>query len=468
MINYFIRSYGCQANVAESQAIANHLAFLGCQEVNCEALADLIVINTCAVREKAEQKLWSYLGRLADIKRKKPFLRIGIIGCVASYKKQEIYQRFDHVAFVFGAREDIAILHAYLADAVVHLETAKQLYDVQPTAPIHNHGQDRDVAGLVSHKGLSFRYPFQVQVQSAMVRPAINEVRRSFVNIMTGCNKYCSYCIVPFTRGREISYPMSRIIDQVRHDVLLGAKEVTLIGQNVNSYKDPETGALFPELLRSVAEIEGDFWIRFMSPHPYDMTRDLFEVMALYRPKITACIHFPVQAGSDRILSLMNRHYTVQEYEQKIGWIRELMPDAMISTDVIVGFPGETAEDFEHTMSLIERVRYDLIYAFVYSSRKFTKASAMVDDCSHETKLARFERLVQRQTEIAAEQNSRNIGKTLTCLVEKRLEHGKLLARTEGSIRVLFDGSDDCIGTFVKLHIDSSGPANMYATVVNT
>jgi tRNA-2-methylthio-N6-dimethylallyladenosine synthase len=461
MINFFIKTYGCQANVADSHALADHLAHLGCNEVGREALADIIIINTCAVRDKAEQKLWSYIGKLADFKRNKPYMSIGIIGCVASYKKSEIYTRFDHVMFVYGAREERDVLHTYLNDVVTRLQTTKQLYDREPDSPLVPGGQDRDVCKFVG----ALR-PVSVYARSAGVRIPREEPCRAFINIMTGCNKYCSYCIVPFTRGREISYPMSSIIATVQQNIAQGATEITLVGQNVNSYKDPETGALFPELLRRVAECEGTFLVRFMSPHPQDMTIELFDIMAAYRPKVAASLHFPVQSGSDRILTLMNRTYTAAEYLTKIGWIRERMPDATISTDIIVGFPGETEEDFLATMTIVEAVRFDLIYSFIYSPRAFTKASSMPDDCSYAVKQQRLDRLQERQTEIASQRNAMNIGKTLRCLVEKRLGHGKLLARTEGNIRVIFEGTEVLPGTFVDLLIESSGPANMHGRVV--
>jgi tRNA-2-methylthio-N6-dimethylallyladenosine synthase len=466
MINFFIKTYGCQANVADSQILADHLVRLGCNEVGRESCADLIIINTCAIRDKAEQKLWSYIGKLAEFKHTKPFLSVGIIGCVASYKKTEIYTRFDHISFVYGAREDRDVLHAYLSDVVTRIQTAKQLYDQEPTAPSLHGGQDRDVNKLVtllrSHSDVIPAY-----ARAAGKRIPSEEPCRSFINIMTGCNKYCSYCIVPFTRGQEISYPMNSIIATAQQNIAQSATEITLVGQNVNSYKDPETGVLFPELLRRVAECEGTFWVRFMSPHPQDMTIELFDIMAAYRPKVAASLHFPLQSGSDRILKLMNRTYTVDEYLTKIGWIRERMPDATISTDIIVGFPGETEEDFLATMAIVETVRFDLIYSFIYSPRAFTKASLMSDDCSYAVKQHRLDRLQERQTEIAAERNATNIGKTLRCLVEKRLGHGKLLARTEGNIRVIFEGTEVPLGSFVDLLIESSGPANMHGRVVS-
>ena len=247
MINFFFRTYGCQANVADSQGIAQLLITMGCSEVASAAQADLIIINTCAVREKAEQKLWSYIGKLAAFKRAKPYLKIGIIGCVASYKKQEIYTRFDAVSFVYGAREELPALQVYLADLVVSLETSKQHFEQGAVHKIIG-GQDRDVKKLVEQRRLVLPTVARLLTKYQPITTAA-ELNRSFVNIMTGCNKYCSYCIVPFTRGREVSFPMTAILERVRRDVDNGAKEITLIGQNVNSYIDSETGARFPELL---------------------------------------------------------------------------------------------------------------------------------------------------------------------------------------------------------------------------
>lgn len=461
MISYFFKTYGCQANVADSQGLMQNLQEFGCTEAASEESADLLVVNTCAVREKAEQKLYSYLGQLSDLKRARPYIKIGVIGCVASYRKEELYKRFDAINFVYGAREELPILQTYLADLVVQLETTKQMFVNEPDKPLRSY-QDRNVKAVVQNKKLSPTQARLVALKGALAAlQSPKEVGKSFVNIMTGCNKYCTYCIVPFTRGREVSYPMAEIIDRVKHDIANGAKEVMLIGQNVNSYADPSTGAMFPELLRQIAAIEGEFWVRYISPHPQDMTVELFDVMKEHRPKIAASIHFPLQAGSDTVLQAMNRNYTTQTYMEKIQWIWERMPDATISSDIIVGFPGETDEDFAKTMEMLERVKFDLIYSFIYSPRKFTKAFKMEDSCPADVKQQRLEILQKRQMEIAAQRNKTNIGKSLLCLVEKRLEHGKLLARTEGNIRVVFDGGDDLIGTFTHVTIESAGPAQM-------
>lgn len=473
MVNYFIRTYGCQANVADSESIAKYLTEVGCAAVDTEQQADVIIVNTCAVREKAESKLFSYLGELGELKEEKPSLRLGVIGCVASYKKNEIYKRFKQVNFVYGAREEIPALLAYLSDMVVSLETNKQLYENNPAliSSMPEVQQDRDIKKIVELKnlikvplvsGLSFKK--KLAANKAEQKPL--EMKRSFINIMTGCNKYCTYCIVPFTRGREVSYPMSEIVERVQHDVTNGAKEVNLVGQNVNSYKDPVNGGEFPALLRSIAKIDGDFWVRYVSPHPQDMTRELFEVMAEYRPKLAGYVHFPLQSGSDKILQSMNRNYTAAEYLKKIEWVRELLPGATLSTDIIVGFPGETEEDYQATRLVMEQVKFDIIYSFIYSPRKYTKAFKMEDSCSPQEKSARLEALQKRQIEICLEQNSRNVGKTLYALVEKRLTNDKLLARTEGNVRVLFAGNDELIGTFVSLTITNAGPVNLEATLV--
>lgn len=487
MISFFFKTYGCQANVADSEGIAKFLKELGCSEVPQEEQADLIIVNTCAVRDKAEQKLFSYLGVLGDIKRHKRHLIIGVIGCVASYKKKELYDRFDQINFVYGAREDLKNLCAYLADMVTQLQTTQQLYETEQMAsgeydfrrPVGK-GQDRDIASFVKKEGLLEKMPItpvQMRAQNGgeeNVLPALKvpqqpkELHRSFINIMTGCNKCCAYCIVPFTRGKEVSYDMQTIVDRVRHDVTLGAKEITLIGQNVNSYRCPAGQGDFSQLLRRVCSLEGEFWVRWVSPHPQDMTVELFDVLKEYQEKVVPYVHFPVQAGSNRILSLMKRNYSIELYLEQIGWLRDRLPHVTISTDIIVGFPGETVDEYLQTRHLIETVRYDWIYSFVYSPRKFTRATTMSDDCPAEEKSRRLQDLQEVQLGISLACNQRHVNKKMKTLVEKRLIDGKLLARTEGNIRITFDGGDDLIGTFVDLYVESAGPALLHGRLAIT
>ncbi|MFH0898151.1 MAG: MiaB/RimO family radical SAM methylthiotransferase, partial [bacterium] len=470
MITFFFKTYGCQANVADSESVAKILKALGCDDVTHEEAADLIVINTCAVRDKAERKLFSYIGRLAALRQKKPYLNIGVMGCVASYKRDEIYKRFDCVNFVHGARDDIKLLQAFLSDLVVKLETKKQLFQQDPDQKIFSGGQAGDLRERVQRSRLLEKIPTLLsrpkEMQSIQPFKRNREVNRSFINIMTGCNKYCDYCIVPFTRGREVSFPASQILDRFAYDIAHGAKEVTLVGQNVNSYKDPEKGIGFAELLEQTAQLPGDFWIRWISPHPQDMTQKLFDVIAKYQDRIPDYIHFPVQSGSNRILELMKRNYTIEYYLEQIEWLRSRMPDATISTDIIVGFPGETDFDYQQTRDLVEKVQFDFIYSFIYSQRRYTGASQKTDDCPKELKAQRLEDLQKRQHEISLDRNRRHIGTKMKTLVEKRLANGKLLARTTGSIRVLFDGSDDKIGTFVDLEMYDAAPQHLLAKLV--
>jgi tRNA-2-methylthio-N6-dimethylallyladenosine synthase len=466
MINFFIRTYGCQANTADSEEIAKYLKKLGCTFVLSEKEADLVLINTCAIREKAEQKLSSYLGEFANVKNKKPYMRIGIIGCVASYKKQDLYKRFDFINFVYGARENIKVFYTYITNVIIDLETIKQLY--KQKGHISKTGQDRDIQKIVKQKNLFNLKSFPLLLKRSNNQPTSEpppEMKRSFINIMTGCDKYCSYCIVPFTRGKEISYPMKQIINQIKHSVSNGAKEITLIGQNVNSYKDPLSNADFSELLHQAVKIEGEFWIRWISPHPQDMSVKLFDIIAQNRNKIPPYIHFPVQSGSNKILKLMRRNYSIEQYLEQIDCIRDRIPNTVISTDIIIGFPGETHKDYNATRTLIETVKYDFNFSFIYSPRQYTKAWNMVDSCSKEEKSKRLEDFQYRQKEISLFCNKKNIGKSVKVLVEKRLKNNYLLARTEGNIRVLFNGNDKLIGTFVFLTVEKAGPANLEASV---
>lgn len=478
MVTFFNKIYGCQANFADSQGLAKFLTELGCKQVTTESDADLIIINTCAIREKAEQKLYSYIGRLAELKKDKPHLKIGVIGCVASYKKKEFYEYFECISFVHGAREEISALQGYLAELILNIQTAKTLFLQNPDSKIKYLKQDRRLKKVFDKQAIGknqtgldpssisrLNLTGQIEDKDATQAEQLSDIR-AMINIMTGCNKYCSYCIVPFTRGREISYPMNDILSAVKKDIDRGAKEITLIGQNVNSYVDPQSGAKFPDLLQKIASLDGDFWVRFVSAHPQDMTKDLFQVMASHRPKLTAFLHFPLQSGSDRILKAMNRNYTHMEFLEKIGWIKELMPDAGITTDIIVGFPGETEQDYLATREVMEKVKFDQIYSFIYSKRKFTKAYNMQDDCPQAEKARRLSELQMRQREISLEQNRKNIGKTLKVLVEKELEPGKLLARTEANARVLIISKNtNPVGSFADVKIESTTVVNMSGTI---
>lgn len=466
MISVFFKTYGCQANVADSEGLMRYLSDLGCAIVSVEREADVIIVNSCAVREKAEQKMFSYLGRLVEYKQLKPHMKMGVIGCVASYRKKEMKERFSHIDFVFGARENIKEFQAYLFDLITALETVKQL------APQEKNGYSsasalfktkfRAASSFAKFKKNSEQQSEKEEQSKPVV--ALREAKKSFINIMTGCNNYCSFCIVPFTRGREKSFSLKEIVQEVEREIIAGSKEIMLIGQNVNSYRDPENGASFAALLEAVAQIPGEFWVRFVSPHPKDMTRDVLEVMARFPEKLCKWVHMPLQSGSDRILLSMNRPYSRERYMEIIGWIHELLPGAAITSDIIVGFPGEEELDYLQTLDVMKEVRYCMSYSFVYSKRKYTKAFSLPDDVSYETKQKRLHELQELQKELCLEYNNSLCGQKVKVLVEKRFSHDKLLARTEGNVRVLFEGPDQLVGRFVEILITTAGPVNLEGT----
>ena len=442
MISVLLKTYGCLANVADSEVVSRYLSDLGCEIVQREVDADLIIVNTCAIREKAEQRLFSYIGRLATCKSERPHLKVGVIGCVASYRKQEFLSRFNYVKFSFGAKEDSKALRSFLAKMIIDLEDEKQLIGSGKISRFEKNIIPEEKKYTLRRIPLSF------------YKKANREFKRSVVNVMTGCNNYCTYCIVPFVRGREKSFPSQSIIDRVIADVALGAKEINLLGQNVNSYCCPETGIKFAELLKRVAMIEGDFWIRFISPHPEDMSIDLLKVMADYKQKICHWIHLPLQSGSDRILELMNRKYTVAQFMKTIEEIRQYLPGATISTDIIVGFPGESEDNYKETRGIIEEVAFDFIYSFIFSPRNHTKAATFADDCSDEVKLKRLTDLQDRQRELSRLQNEKNIGKTMKVLVENIMKSGMLFSKTSENIQVSIKSDDESlVNQFVSVRI---------------
>ena len=458
MISVFFKTYGCLANTADSENLANFLRGLGCEIVTTESDADLILINSCAIREKAEHKLFSYIGRLLPYVKRKPHLKIGVIGCVASYRKRDFFELASYISFVFGAKDDIKVFRAYLVDVITNLETEKQFL-LCPKATkdrfcVPKRLRDKDVQKIVDRKKL--QVPRSV---SDKVLHSDDRVKRAVVNIMTGCNNYCSYCIVPFVRGRERSFPMPEILDRIKKEIAAGVTEINLLGQNVNSYKDQETGAGFAKLLEQVAHLDGEFWIRFVSAHPKDMSIDVLDVMAAHPKKICPWVHLPLQAGSNKILKLMNRTYTVEQFIEQVGWIRERMPHATISTDIIVGFPGETEEDYQETRKVMEDVKFDFVFSFIFSPRKYTKAADMKDDCSPADKLERLEALQKRQKEISKEQNKKLIGKNFRVLIENPLRRGKgiLFGKTASNIRVSVKSDDvSLVNKFIDVIVESA------------
>lgn len=420
-----VRTYGCQQNEADSERLSGMLISMGYTLTEREEDADLILVNTCAVREHAELKALSVTGQFKHLKEKKPSLIIGICGCMVTqeHREETIRHSYPYVDILFGT----SMLHRFPELLFAALETGKrQLF------PGNDAG--RIAEGLPVKRESNFK---------------------AWVSIMYGCNNFCSYCVVPYVRGRERSRQPEEILREIRELAASGYREITLLGQNVNSYgKDLEKPTDFPTLLEKICQIEGDFLIRFMTSHPKDATRRLVDVMAA-NPKIARHFHLPLQSGSDEILRRMNRHYTAESYLAFVGYLREKIPDIAITTDIIVGFPGETEEDFEKTLEMLRKVEYDNIYSFIFSKRKGTPAAEMKDQIPPEVQKERFARLLSLQTEISKRKNFEYEGKTIEVLVEGRskTDESKLTGRNEKGRLVHFEGDDSLIGKAVRVTV---------------
>ena len=351
-----VRTYGCQQNVADSEKIKGMLEEMGCALTESAEEADIIIFNTCAVREHAEDRVFGNVGELKALKRKKPSLLIGLCGCMMEQKHiaERIYKSFPYVGLVFGTH----VIHKFPEMLYNAVTTGKRLVE---------RGTDdgQIYEGIPMHRDGSFK---------------------GWLSIMYGCDNFCTYCIVPHVRGRERSRQPSVVLDEAKAMIQSGFKEITLLGQNVNSYgKGLEEKASFPKLLKDVSEIDGDFWIRFMTSHPKDASKELIDVIA-ESDKICNHIHLPFQCGSDRILKRMNRHYDRAKYMEIVNYAKSKIPDLSLTSDVIVGFPGETYEDFQQTLDLIREVGFTSLFTFIYSPRVGTPAAKMEDPISYEEK----------------------------------------------------------------------------------
>ena len=418
----FVDTYGCQQNEADSERIRGMLASCGYAIVDTEEGADCIVINTCAIREHAETRVYGNVGALVHTKRRHPGQKIFLCGCMMGQSQvaQRIKESYRHVDGVFNPHQ----LWRFPELLQYVLKTNKRVFATD------------DSAGNIA-EGL----------------PVVRASKlKAWVSIMYGCNNFCSYCIVPYVRGRERSRQPEDILDEVRGLVSEGYKDITLLGQNVNSYgKDLDTGVDFSDLLAQIAALDGDFWLRFMTSHPKDAGKKLFETMASH-DKIAKQLHLPFQSGNDRVLKQMNRHYDSAQYRELVRQAREAMPELVLTSDVIVGFPGETAEEFEDTLRLIEDVRYDALFTFIFSPRPGTPAAKMEDPTPKEEKNRRFDRLCDAQNCISLEIHQAYVGKTMRVLIDGR-EDDVLTARTEGGRLVRLPGADNLIGTFQSVRI---------------
>lgn len=420
----FVETYGCAQNENDSEHLKGMLSDMGYGFCDRAEDADLVLYNTCAVRENAELRVFGNLGALKNLKRKKPSMIIGVCGCMIQQEHiaEQIKRKYKHVDMVFGTH--VVYRFPQILNEVL---SEKRVVDIEES------------------EGKIFE-----GVKSVRDNPPLAKIP-----IMYGCNNFCTYCIVPYVRGRERSRSLENIIAEVREVASQGYKEVMLLGQNVNSYgKDLTDGLTFAQLLREVCKVDGIERIRFMTSHPKDISDELIETMT-EEPKICKQLHLPVQCGSDRILRKMNRSYTREKYLDIVRKVREKMPDIVLTSDVIVGFPGETNEDFEDTMSILAEVEYDMIFSFIYSKRKGTPAAEMEDCLTDEEKHKNFDRMVAFQNEISKKKNDVYFGKIEKILVEgpSKTNPEFLCGRTDGGKIVNFRGNGDVIGKIVDVKI---------------
>ena len=418
----FVDTYGCQQNEADSEQIRGMLQAAGYGFTDTAEGADLIVLNTCAIREHAEQRVFGNVGALVHTKRRHPRQKIFLCGCMMGQSKvsNRIKYSYPHVDGVFSTHH----LWEFPQHLLRVLKTGKRVFSVA------------DSAGAIAEGLPVYR----------------TNSLKAWVSVMYGCNNFCSYCIVPYVRGRERSRLPEDILKECKELIAAGYKEITLLGQNVNSYgKDLGLGVDFSDLMASIAQLPGEFRLRFMTSHPKDASFKLFDTIAKY-PKICKQFHLPFQSGNDRVLKEMNRRYTAAQYLELVDYGRKLMPGLVLTSDVIVGFPGETEEEFEDTLKLIERVGYDALFTFIFSPRGGTPAASMPDLFSKADKNRRFDRLVALQNRISEEKHRAYIGSVQRVLVDGR--DGELLtSRTDGGRLVRFAGSDSLMGQFVDVKI---------------
>lgn len=437
-LTYCVTTFGCQMNARDSEKLAGVLEQIGYIEEPDEEKADFVIYNTCTVRENANLRVYGRLGQLNRIKKKNPHMMIGLCGCMMQEEEvvAKLKKSYRFVDLIFGTHN----IYKFAELLVKRYESEKMVVDIWKET-------DKIVENLPSERKFKFK---------------------SGVNIMFGCNNFCTYCIVPYVRGRERSRDPKAIIREIEKLVADGVVEVMLLGQNVNSYgKTLETPMSFAKLLQEVEKIEGLERIRFMTSHPKDLSDELIEVMKNSK-KICMHLHLPVQSGSSRILKKMNRCYTKEQYLTLVDKIRAAVPDIALTTDIIVGFPGETEEDFLETMDVVKKVRYDSAFTFIYSKRTGTPAAAMEDQVPEDVVKDRFDRLLKEVQTISAEVCSRHEGKTMKALVESLNDHDPSLVtgRLSNNLLVHFPGGEDLIGKIVDVRLDTCKGFYYLGTIV--
>lgn len=437
-----IKTWGCQMNEYDSSKMADLLESThGLTLTDNADEADILLLNTCSIREKAQEKVFHQLGRWKNLKKYNPNIIIGVGGCVASQEGEHIRKRAPFVDIIFGPQT----FHR-LPEMINKISNSDNMHIVDVSFP-------------------------EIEKFDSLPEPK-SEGPTAFVSIMEGCNKYCTYCVVPYTRGEEVSRPCDDVIYEIAQLAAQGVREVNLLGQNVNAYRGPTFDGdicTFAELLRLVAAIDGIDRIRFTTSHPIEFTDDIIDV---YRdtPELVSFLHLPVQSGSDRVLNLMKRTHTALEYKSIIRKLRKVRPEIQISSDFIVGFPGETTDDFEDTMKLIADINFDLSYSFVYSARPGTPAADMEDNVSEEEKKQRLYLLQQRINQQAMAYSRKMLGTVQRVLVEgpSKKDLMELTGRTENNRIVNFEGQPNMIGKFVDVEIIDVYPNSLRGNIVRT
>jgi len=427
-------------NVHDSEKISGILSEAGYQPVDESKKADVVVLNTCNIRQKAAQKLYSDLGRLKIIKKQRPGLRIAVAGCIAQQEGRSIFKRFPYVDFIFGPN-NIDSLENWIKNGSQFTVHGSRLTALNDNPDYHTKVLPLNRIGRV----------------------------KAWVSIMYGCDNFCAYCVVPYTRGREKSRPVKDILAEVQDLAEKGYKEITLLGQNVNSYgKNLKEEMNFPDLLKVLHEIEGIDRIRFVTSHPKDFSEDLVRTVKDL-PKVCKHIHLPLQAGSDRVLSLMNRRYTYIEYKEKIDKLRLEIPKISVTTDIITGFPGETEDDFEHTLNALREIEYDGIFAFKYSKRPGTRALELPGHLDEEVKSRRLSKLLELQELITYRKNRELEGIILEVLIEgvSQTDPEKLTGRTKTNKIVNFNGEKKETGLTVNIKILEAKQHSLFGERVN-
>ena len=429
-------TFGCQQNEADSERILGTLLSMGYKKCEDPAMADIVIVNTCAIREHAEMKALSLLGSFKANKRRNPDFILGICGCMANepHVADKLKKDFHYVSFTLepGRYELIPeLVYKAYVDKKRSFLFGTEIPEIVEDIPVYR---------VSDHK--------------------------AWVSIMYGCNNFCTYCIVPYVRGRERSRSSADVIRECGELVSSGIKEITLLGQNVNSYKSDLT---FPELLDRIAKIDGDFIIRFMTSHPKDTSPELISVMAKHNPKIAPFFHLPLQSGSDKVLKSMNRTYTKEKYLRIASMLKEQIPGIALSTDVIVGFPGESEEDFLDTLDVIEKVRFDNVYAFIYSEREGTRAAVMENKVDMAVRHSRLDRLLEIQDKIALERNLPYENSIIRVLVESsNIRQGKTVynGRSLTGKLVHFTSERECIGELVSVKINKANAFDLIGEIV--